>query len=89
MTCKNCDNGICQNRCDINQFESPLNTSKQQLMNVLNEKFKDTTFTHFAVMVWAEPDELSGWKHAWAEMVASGELQFVEQRMLGARWKVA
>ncbi|HHF3175569.1 MULTISPECIES: hypothetical protein [Vibrio] len=89
MTCKNCDAGICQNRCDVNQLESPLNASKQQLLSVLNTQFKGETFTHFAVMTWATRDNLEGWKEAWAEMVASGELVFVEQRTLGARYKVA
>lgn len=89
MTCKNCDAGICQNRCDANQLESTLNASKQQLLSVLNTQFKGETFTHFAVMTWSTPDNLEGWKEAWAEMVASGELVFVEQRMLGARYKVA
>ncbi|HCE5184927.1 hypothetical protein [Vibrio parahaemolyticus] len=89
MTCKNCDAGICQNRCDVNQHQFPLAASKQQLISVLETHYKGKQFTHFSVMTWSKPDQLEGWKLAWAEMVKAGTLIPVKQRTLGTVYKMA
>ncbi len=60
--------------------------SKESLINYLNANRQTGTFTAFAVMVWAKPDELESWKVAFNQLVDEGMLIPVEKRMLGYRY---
>lgn len=61
--------------------------AQRTLAEYLDEQRLSGTFTFFAVMVCAKPDELEQWKKSFHELVAEGVIVPVEQRLLGMRYR--
>ena len=56
---------------------------------ILEAQYLGETFTHFSVMTWAPKQELPQWKSEFHNLVDTGVIIKVEQRMLGAVYRVA
>ena len=59
------------------------------VQNILETEFLGEKFTHFAVMTWAPGPELQQWKSEFHNMIDTGVIIKVEQRMLGTVYRVA
>ena len=62
---------------------------KMNVEQVLETQFLGETFTHFAVMNWAPPPLRTQWKSEFHNLIETGYIIKVEQRMLGSVYRVA
>jgi len=60
-----------------------MQNKKTTLAEILERKFTNEVFTHFAVMTWHHEGDLDQWKKDFRAMVESRQLVEVEKRPLG------
>lgn len=59
------------------------------IKEILNLEFKGEVFTRFAVMTWADRDNIKAAHEEFTQLIADGHIVEVEEAPLGMRYKVA